>query len=52
MAATTTAGEVPYASAAKPEEPMPRGAYQTVIEGPVARLKETRRNLTIQCKRP
>lgn len=28
--------------------PMPRGAYQTVIEGPVARLKETRRNLTIE----
>ena len=28
--------------------PMPRGAYQTVIEGPAARLKETNRRLTIE----
>ncbi len=28
--------------------PMPRGAYQTVIEGPAARLKETRRTVTIE----
>jgi tetratricopeptide (TPR) repeat protein len=28
--------------------PMPRGAYQTVIEGPAARLQETRRKLTIE----
>ena len=28
--------------------PMPRGAYQSVIEGPAARLKETDRPLTIQ----
>ena len=28
--------------------PMPRGAYQTVIEGPAARLKETSRPLTIE----
>ena len=27
--------------------PMPRGAYQTVIEGPAARLREAGRNLTI-----
>jgi hypothetical protein len=27
---------------------MPRGAYQTVIEGPALRLKETRRALTIE----
>ncbi len=28
--------------------PMPRGAYQTVIEGPAARLKEVGRNLAIE----
>ncbi len=28
--------------------PMPRGAYQAVIEGPVARLKETDRRLVIE----
>jgi tetratricopeptide (TPR) repeat protein len=28
--------------------PMPRGAYQTVIEGPAARLKEMKRGLTIE----
>ena len=28
--------------------PMPRGAYQTVIEGPAARLKEMNRGLTIE----
>jgi hypothetical protein len=30
--------------------PMPRGAYQTVIEGPAARLKETSRTLTIEAR--
>jgi WD40 repeat protein len=30
--------------------PMPRGAYQTVIEGPTARLKETNRKLAIEPK--
>ena len=28
--------------------PMPRGAYQTVIEGPAARLQDMNRNLTIE----
>ena len=28
--------------------PMPRGAYQTVIEGPAARLKDINRSLTIE----
>jgi hypothetical protein len=28
--------------------PMPRGAYQTVIEGPAARLQEMNRGLTIE----
>jgi hypothetical protein len=28
--------------------PMPRGAYQTVIEGPAARLNDTRRKLVIE----
>jgi tetratricopeptide (TPR) repeat protein len=28
--------------------PMPRGAYQTIIEGPVARLKDVNRTLTIE----
>jgi formylglycine-generating enzyme required for sulfatase activity len=30
--------------------PMPRGAYQTVIEGPAARLKETSSTLTIEAR--
>ena len=33
---------------ALPLLPMPRGAYQTVIEGPAARLKEVGRNLAIE----
>jgi WD40 repeat protein len=33
---------------ALPLLPMPRGAYQTVIEGPAARLKDASRTLTIE----
>jgi tetratricopeptide (TPR) repeat protein len=33
---------------AMPLLPLPRGAYQTVIEGPVARLREANRNLTVE----